>query len=105
MSELMVVGFRPKAAGEQALLGLLKEHVPFLQRLGLATDRRAVVMRSKSGDFVEIFEWRPGALEQAHQNAEVAAMWERFGAVCEFVPLAEMPEIGDLFAQFVLIEL
>ena len=105
MSDMMVVGYRPKSAHEESFLELLKDHVPFLQRLGLATERPALAMRSKGGDIVEIFEWRPGALEKAHENAAVTAMWTKFSAVCDFVPLHELPETRDMFAQFTLIDL
>jgi hypothetical protein len=105
MSDLMVVGYRPKPASEDAFLALLRDHVPFLQRLGLATDRAALALRSKSGAVVEIFEWKSGALEKAHENAEVAAMWGKFNAVCDFVPLQELPEMREMFAQFALIDL
>jgi hypothetical protein len=105
VSDMMVVGYRPKFDHEDVFLELLKDHVPFLQRLGLATDRPALAMRSKGGEFIEIFEWKPGALEQAHGNPAVTAMWAQFSAVCDFVPLHDLPETRDLFAQFTPIDL
>jgi hypothetical protein len=105
MNDMMIVGYRPRPAHEDRFLALLKDHVPFLRRLGLATERPWLAIRSKSGEVIEIFEWQPGGLQKAHANAEVTALWGEFSAVCDFVPLRELPETQELFAQFSLLEL
>ena len=100
MGQMVIVAYRPKAGCEEALLALTREHVPFLRRLGLATDRPALAMRAKDGVVVEVFEWRDGAIATAHEHPEVQALWERYGAVCDYIPLRELPEAGDMFAHF-----
>jgi len=100
MGDMVIVAYRPKPGKEHELLALTRDHVPELRRLGLATDRTPLAMRSKDGLIVEVFEWQDGAIESAHTHPDVLAMWERYGAVCDYVPLHELPETRDMFAQF-----
>ncbi len=104
MGDMVIVCFRPKPGHEPALLALAREHVPTLRRLGLATDRPALAMRSRDGVILEVFEWRAGGTAIAHEHPEVLAMWERFAAVCDHVKLNELPEAQGLFATFVPLE-
>ncbi|GBQ27196.1 hypothetical protein AA12717_2597 [Gluconacetobacter sacchari DSM 12717] len=105
MGDVVIVAYRPKPGQEQKLLELTRNHVPALRRLGLATDRPTLAMRSREGIIVEIFEWQEGALQTAHAHPDVLAMWERYAAVCDYVPLHELPESRDMFAQFEPIDL
>ena len=105
MGRLVIVGYRPKPGCEDELLALTRDHVPRLRRLGFATDRPAMAMRSKDGVIVEVFEWADGAIARAHEHPEVLAMWERYAAACEYTPLHELAEVKDLFAEFEPIEL
>ena len=105
MGDMVLVSYRPKPGQEDALLALTLEHVPFLRRLGFATDRPALAMRSRTGVVIEVFEWCDGALAKAHQNPAVLQMWERYAEVCDYTPLKELPETADLFAQFEPIDL
>jgi len=100
VGDIVIVAYRPKAGCEARLLDLANEHVPFLRRLGLATDRPSVVARGADGVVVEVFEWAEGAIAKAHQMPEVKAMWERYADVCDYAPLNTLSEANDLFAQF-----
>jgi hypothetical protein len=105
MGDMVIVGYRPKPGREADLLALVRDHVPELRRLGLATDRPTLAMRAVDGTIVEVFEWRDGAIASAHENPDVLAMWGRFAAACDYVPLTELPETKDKFAQFEPIDL
>ena len=105
MGDMVIVAYRPKPGREDDLLALTRDHVPELRRLGLATDRPTLVMRSKEGIVVEVFEWRDGAIDAAHAHPDVLAMWERYAAVCDYVPLDQLPEAQDLFARFEPVDL
>jgi hypothetical protein len=105
MGDMVIVAYRPKPGRADDLLALTRDHVPALRRLGLATDRPTLAMRSKEGIIVEVFEWQTGAIATAHTNPDVLAMWERYAAVCDYVPLHELPEARDMFAQFEPVEL
>ena len=40
------------------------------------------------------------AIEEAHKNPRVLAMWDKFFAVCDCVPLKTVPEAEMMFAGF-----
>ena len=100
MGDLVIVAYRPKPGYEEELLKLVRRHVPELRALNLVTDRPAQAMRARDGTLVETFEWREGAVAQAHEHPAVLALWEEFAVCADYVPLRELPEAGDLFAQF-----
>ena len=97
----VIACYRPKPGKEAALMDLVRGHVPALRRLGLVTDRAPYCMRAADGTLVEVFEWASAkAIEAAHQNPEVHAMWAAFGAACSYVKLSELAEAQNLFAEF-----
>ncbi len=103
---LVIVAYRPKPGKEALLLAELRDHVHLLRSEGLATDRPVIHMRAGDGTLVEIFEWAsPAAIEQAHANARVQAMWARFAACCEYVPIGSLAEAGQLFSEFEPLEI
>ncbi len=100
MGDVVIVAYRPKPGCETALLELLDDHVSHLRRLGLATERAAVLLAARNGVMVEMFEWKDGAIAIAHEHPDILKMWERYAAVCDYVPLNTLPEAAELFAQF-----
>ena len=69
------------------------------------TNRAPVLMRAKDGTIIEVSEWKSReAIEAAHKNANVLALWNRFFAVCDCMPLATLAEAGEMFAGFTPIE-
>jgi len=104
MGDMVIVAYRPKPGQDAALLDLMRDHVPFLRRLGLATDRPALAMRGSGGVIVEVFEWAEGAVAKAHEHPDIQAMWGRYAAVCDYVPLRDLPEAADMFATFAPID-
>src|ERR1044072_9806667 len=96
---VVIVAYRPKAGHEAELLELVRGRVPTLRKEGLVTDRIPVLMRAKDGTIIEVSEWKSHeAIEAAHRNPRVLAMWDRFFAVCECVPLKSVPESETMFA-------
>jgi quinol monooxygenase YgiN len=98
---LVIVAYRPKPGKAAALLSEVRDHHKLLRSEGLATDREPTIMRSTDGSIVEVFEWAsPAAIEEAHGNPRVQAMWQRFAAVSDYAPLNTLPESEALFAEF-----
>ena len=96
-----IVAYRPKPGREAELLRLVRERVPTLRREGLATERAPVILRAKDGTIIEVSEWKSReAIEAAHKNPRVLAMWDKFFAVCDCVPLKTVPEAETMFAGF-----
>ena len=105
MGDMVIVAYRPKPGCEEALLDLIRDHVPFLRRLGLATDREPIVMRAKDGILVEVFEWQKDAIAKAHDSEAVQELWAKYYELCDYIPLSQLPEAQDMFAEFTAIEL
>ena len=98
---IAVVAYRPKPGREEKLLQLVRSRVPTLRKEGLVTDRMPTVMRSRDGTLIEVSEWKSReAIDAAHKNPSVLAMWEKFSGLCECVPLKTLPEADDMFAGF-----
>lgn len=76
-------------------------HVPLLRRLGLATERASTVLRGPDGTIVEHFEWVDrSALDAAHENPEVLAMWARYADCCTYGTLGDLQNADVMFPEF-----
>src|SRR5436853_3372385 len=101
----VIVAYRPKPGKENELLELVRNRVPTLRKEGLVTDRAPAIMRSRDGTIVEVSEWKSQeAIDAAHRNPNVLAMWDKFFAICECVPLNTLAEAADMFAGFTPVE-
>ena len=101
MGRIVIVAYRPKAGRGADLLQLCTGHVPLLRAEGLATSRPGVLMEAEDGTLVEVFEWASAdAIDAAHRSPAVQDLWARFAAVCDYVPVAEVPEASRLFSEF-----
>lgn len=100
-TRMVIACYRPRPGRDQALLELVRAHVPLLRQEKLATSRPAYVMRAADGSIVEIFEWSTAdAISRAHENRPVQSLWARFSEACDYVTLAELRETRELFAEF-----
>ena len=101
MGKISIACYRPKPGRDADLLQLTREHIPILRKERLVTDRAPYAMRAKDGTIVEVFEWESDdAIDRAHRNPEVAKLWERYAAVCDYVSLSTLAEAQDMFAGF-----
>lgn len=98
---VVIVAYRPKPGHEADLLELVRSRVPTLRKEDLVTDRVPVIMRAKDGTIIEVSEWKSQeAIEAAHRNPRVLAMWDKFFVLCDCVPLKSVPESETMFAGF-----
>jgi quinol monooxygenase YgiN len=98
--------YRPKRGKKSALEQLMREHVKTLRRESLATRRTPIIVRAKDGTVLEIFEWKSHkAIDKAHHNRAVLAMWERFNAACDYVKVSDVAESRDQWASFAPLDL
>ena len=101
MGRISIAAFKPKPGMEDQLLKVIDDRVPLLRELGMVTDRPPIGMRSNDGVIIHISEWVDDqAIAKAHSNPDVLALWERFGACCEYVKLDSLLESHDDFATF-----
>jgi hypothetical protein len=62
-------------------------------------------MRSRDGTIVEVSELKSReAIDAAHKNPNVLAMWEKSFALCDCVPFNTLAEAREMFAGFETIE-
>ena len=101
MGRVVIACYRPKPGHADALRALVVRHHATLHGLGLVTDRAPIAMQAADGTFVEVFEWRSTeAIEQAHHDPTVLAMWEEYALVCDYVPVAAVDEATRPFSEF-----
>ena len=98
---IVIVAYRPKPGKEKETLELVRSRVPSLRNESLVTDRAPIIMRARDGTIIEVSEWKSQeAIDAAHNNPIVLAMWNKFFAVCDCVPLNTLPESAEMFAGF-----
>ena len=101
----VIVAYRSKPGKEGELLELVRSRVPTLRKEGFVSDRAPTIMRARDGTILEVSEWKSReAIDAAHKNPNVLAMWERFFALCDCVPLNTLAEAGEMFAGFEPVE-
>jgi quinol monooxygenase YgiN len=98
---VVIVAYRPKPGKEKELLDLVRSRVPTLRKENLVTDRAPTIMRARDGTIIEVSEWKSQeAIDAAHKNPNVLAMWSKFFAICDCVPLNTLAEAQEMFAGF-----
>ena len=101
MGRIVIACYRPKPGRDAELLELVRGHYATLRSLRLVTDRAPIAMQAADGTVVEVFEWASAeAIQSAHGNPAVLQMWEAYGRVCDYVPVAQVSEAGQPFSEF-----
>ena len=78
----VIVAYRPKPGNRRRVYSLGAIACANSAKEGLVTDREPVIMRAKDGTIIEVSEWKSReAIDAAHKNPTVLAMWEKFFAV------------------------
>jgi quinol monooxygenase YgiN len=98
---IVIVAYRPKSGKEKETLELVRHRVPTLRKEGLVTHRTPIIMRARGGTIVEVSEWKSQeAIDAAHKNPNVLAMWDKFFAICDCVPFRTLAEAEEMFPNF-----
>ena len=98
---VVIVAYRPKPGKESETLDLVRNRVPTLRKEALVTERTPIIMRARYGTIIEVSEWKSReAIDAAHKNPNVLAMWNRFFAVCDCIPFNTLSESAEMFAGF-----
>lgn len=101
MGRIVISCYTPKKGKEAALEALTKTHVDRLRAEGLVTERIPIIMKSKIGSIIEVFEWKSTeAIQQAHTNSKIQEMWQEYSEVCEYSKPCDMDEFNQLFSEF-----
>ena len=106
VGNFVIAVYKPHQGKEEALLEVLKDHLPILRKEKLATDFPPLHLRATNGTVLEIFEWvSDEAVRSAHTNPVVLKLWERFNQVCDYDKLSGLKEAATIFPHFERIEL
>lgn len=98
MGVISFAAFRPHADKDADLLEVIAGRLPLLRRLGLATDREHIVVRTPSGIIIEVSEWvSKAAIDAAHRTPEVQALWARFDECSQYVTPNDAHEFDAMF--------
>src|ERR1700721_1531460 len=101
MAQKTPVCYRPKEGKIEAVLEMVKDHVPILLKEQLVTKRTPIIMQAKDGTVLEVFEWiSEEAINKAHSNPAVLKMWEGFNAACDYVAPIALDECQHIFSGF-----
>jgi hypothetical protein len=101
MGRIVIAAYKAKPGKAAELRRLMRDHLSTLRAQQLVTDRLSILMQAKDGTIVEVFEWfSREAIESAHSNPVVREMWRKYEEVCEYVPIGEVEEAGELFSEF-----
>ena len=105
MGQMVIALFRPKPGMNADLMACMHDHLPVLRAQGLATSRPTTVLRAADGTVLEIFEWESqAAIDAAHTNPAVLALWQRYAACCDYVTLNDLAEASTMFPGFARVE-
>lgn len=97
---IVIAAYRPKPGKVEELRRLIVDHVATLRAQKLVTDREPITMEAQDGTIVEVFEWvSKEAIEAAHSNPAVLAMWQAYGEVCDYIPVGQVPEAAQIFSE------
>ena len=101
-TETVIAAYRPKPGKDSQLRRLIEQHRRALAAAHLITQRPTMLLRARSdGTVLEIFEWTSTkAADKAHQNPAIRAIWNKFTAIADFVPLSTVQEAGKVFSHF-----
>jgi hypothetical protein len=98
---IVIAVYKPKEGKLETLQQLMREHLTILKQQDMVTDRNSIMMQSKNGTIIEVFEWRSkAAIENAHNNPEVLKMWRKYAEVCDYIPIAQVEEASHVFSEF-----
>src|SRR5262245_1029342 len=100
--QVVIAMYRAKPGRDKALEAAIAQHVPTLRRLGLATKRPVVLLKSMvDSTYLEIFEWvDEHAAGKAHETKGVMEAWDALGKESEYVSLGQLAEAGRPFPHF-----
>lgn len=101
MGVMVIACYRPKPGKDADLLALMKTHLPTLRAEGLVGDGPSLCGKAKDGTIIEVFEWKSqDAIDAAHENRAVLAMWEKYAAVCDYAAIGDLAEAREMFSPF-----
>jgi quinol monooxygenase YgiN len=96
--------YKPKPGQDEALMTLVKKHLPILRDLELATENANYIAKALDGTIIEVFEWTSNeAISAAHQHPAVTDIWEKMTLIADFLPMNTLSESQRPFPGFAIV--
>jgi hypothetical protein len=104
-SQLALSAYRPYPGRSDELSALFREELATLRRRGHVTDRPAPVARTETGELLVVLEWSTEhAVDDAHGDPEVIAVWERKAKLAEYIAPATLTGSDVPFARWTVVD-
>jgi len=103
-TEIALAAYRPHAGVGEEVVALLREDVATLRGRGHVTERPAPLARTDRGELLVVLEWSSEhAVDDAHADPAVLAVWERKARLADYVPPAALAGAESPFARWTLV--
>ncbi|MFC4761811.1 antibiotic biosynthesis monooxygenase family protein [Dyella koreensis] len=101
MSCLVIVAYKPKPGKERELLAAIREQVRLLRSEQFISDHPISLVRARNGAIIEVFEWCSAqSKRRAYDHPAFRALRNDFSKACYYMPLAQLAESSQIFAEF-----
>jgi hypothetical protein len=103
-TSIALSAYRPYSGRSDELVELFREELATLRRRGHVTERRAPVVRTETGELLVVLEWSTEhAVDDAHADQEVLAVWERKAELAQYIAPAALSGSDIPFARWTLV--
>jgi len=103
-TQLALSAYRPRPSKGDELVRLIGEELATLRRRGHVTDRPAPIVRTENGELLVVLEWSTEhAVDDAHADDEVLAVWERKAHLAEYVAPSALAGADVPFAHWTVV--
>lgn len=101
MTRIGIVLYRPRKGKDEEVVNMIRDHFPFLRKLGFLTERKVMAMRTKDGLIIVVFEWvsfESIGMAEAHEG--VQEIWMQASKISDFDKPGTVKEFSEVFPDF-----
>ena len=100
-TRLSLSAYRPRIDDRRSLEEHLRQEVEALRSRGHITHRPVPICRTEAGEYLVVLEWSTTtAVDDAHADAAILAIWERKAQLFEYVGVGELARASVPFAAY-----
>lgn len=101
MTRIGIVLYRPRKGKDEEVLNMIRDHFPFLRRLGFLTERKVMAMRTREGSIIVVFEWVSAeSIAKAEVHERVQEIWMQVSKISDFDKPGTAKELNEVFPDF-----
>jgi hypothetical protein len=103
-TRMSLSAYRPRIEDRQALEDHLRHEVIEMRARGYITDRPVPICTTEAGEYLVVLEWSSTtAVDDAHADPEIMAIWERKARLFEYIGVSELVRSDVPFASYDLV--